>query len=54
MTLADDWKNYIMNENENSGEHKTELYFDNSIAAGNYFLTLSDGSGKVSVKIIKQ
>jgi uncharacterized delta-60 repeat protein len=47
-------KNYIMNENENKGEHKTELYFDNNIAAGNYFLTLSDGAGKVSVKIIKQ
>ncbi|HYV92911.1 MAG TPA: T9SS type A sorting domain-containing protein [Chitinophagales bacterium] len=46
-------RNFISNEQRTSGEHKETLNIG-ELTSGNYFLTLSNGGEKMSVKIVKQ
>ncbi|HYV92927.1 MAG TPA: T9SS type A sorting domain-containing protein [Chitinophagales bacterium] len=46
-------RNFISNEQRAAGEHKETLNIG-ELTSGNYFLTLSNGSQKMSVKMVKQ
>lgn len=43
---------FITNQNRNAGEHTEELYFDDTLPAGNYVLQISNGVHQQSIKII--
>src|SRR5205085_12645576 len=44
---------FFTNQQRNAGAHKETLSIS-TLAAGNYFLTLSNGAQKMSVKVLKQ
>ncbi len=46
-------RNFISNEERTAGEHKETLDIG-ELSSGNYFLTLSNGSQKMTVKMVKQ
>ncbi|HYV92928.1 MAG TPA: T9SS type A sorting domain-containing protein [Chitinophagales bacterium] len=46
-------RNFISNEERASGAHKETLNIG-EVAPGNYFLTVSNGSQKMTVKVVKQ
>ncbi|HYV95513.1 MAG TPA: T9SS type A sorting domain-containing protein [Chitinophagales bacterium] len=47
-------QSFITNEKRTSGGHKEHLKINENLPAGNYVLTLSNGSHSVSVKMVKQ
>jgi uncharacterized delta-60 repeat protein len=47
-------KTFIAYQNQTKGNYTEQLSFDSNIAAGNYFLVISNGKQKETVKIIKQ
>jgi hypothetical protein len=47
-------QSFITNERRTEGEHNEQLKFNENLSAGSYFLTLSNGSQSVSVKMVKQ
>ena len=46
-------KNFFTQQKRTAGPHKEQLNIG-ALAAGNYFLTLSNGSQKITVKMVKQ
>ncbi|HYV92910.1 MAG TPA: T9SS type A sorting domain-containing protein, partial [Chitinophagales bacterium] len=46
-------RNFISNEQRTAGAHKETLSIV-ELTSGNYFLTLSNGEQKMSVKMVKQ
>ena len=45
---------FITNQNQAKGNYSEQLNFSSSLADGNYFLTIGNGTEKETVKIIKQ
>ena len=46
-------QSFLKSEERNKGVHKETLVFDTSIPSGNYILTLSNGVGSSSVRVVK-
>jgi hypothetical protein len=47
-------QSFITSENRKAGDHTEQLRMNENLPAGNYTLTLSNGTHNTSVKVVKK